>query len=78
MISGNSTVTGDIPRGLGMTLLQSFAKANEGSIRICSGNVLYIYSPKTDEKYYVLDHAFCGTLFEMDIIADDDRIYIIR
>ena len=76
MIPGNSTVLGDVPRGLGLGLLKNFASANEGTIRICSGNVLYIYKD-SKEKYYELDYPFYGTLFEMDIIADNDRRYIL-
>lgn len=76
MVPGNSTVLGDIPRGLGLGLLKSFANANEGTIRICSGNVLYIYK-NSQEFYYELNHTFDGTLFEMDIIADNDRQYIL-
>ena len=76
IVPGNSTVLGDIPRGLGLGLLKSFANANEGTIRICSGNVLYIYK-NSQEFYYELNHTFDGTLFEMDIIADNDRQYIL-
>lgn len=76
MVPGNSTVLGDIPRGLGMGLLKSFANANDGTIRICSGNVLYIYK-NSEEAYYELNHTFDGTLFEMDIIADNNRKYIL-
>lgn len=76
MVPGNSTVLGDIPRGLGLGLLKNFANANEGTIRICSGNVLYIYK-NSQEFYYELNHTFDGTLFEMDIIADNDKQYIL-
>ena len=76
MIPGNSTASGNIPRGLGLGLLKNFANANEGTIRICSGNVLYIYK-NSQERYYELNHTFDGTLFEMDIIADNDRRYIL-
>ena len=76
MIPGNSTASGNIPRGLGLGLLKNFANANEGTIRICSGNVLYIYK-NSQEDYYELNHTFDGTLFEMDIIADNNRRYIL-
>ena len=77
MIDGNSTVNDGIPRGLGLGLLKSFVRANEGSIRISSGNVLYTYKKNDTEKYYALKNRFHGTLFEMDIIADNDRKYIL-
>jgi hypothetical protein len=76
MVPGNSTASGNIPRGLGLGLLKNFANANDGTIRICSGNVLYIYK-NSREDYYELNHTFDGTLFEMDIIADNDRRYIL-
>lgn len=78
MKDGNSTAFGGVPRGLGLGLLKNFAKANAGTIRICSGNVLYIYNQNQIEKYQRLKYAFQGTLFEMDIIADNDHEYIIR
>jgi hypothetical protein len=70
-----------IPRGLGMELLKSFAEKNEGTIKICSGNVLYAYSKKKSEqyreRYHLLKNKFFGTLFEMDIVKDDKHQYII-
>lgn len=78
MIDGNSTANDGIPRGLGLGLLKSFVKANEGVIRIISGNVLYTYTKENDERYYQLDNNFNGTLFEMDIIADNNRKYILK
>lgn len=82
MRRGNSTankgVGAFIPRGLGLDLLQGFAKANEGTIRICSNKVLYTYNQKNKSQYYELDHKFQGTLFEMDIIADNQHIYVLK
>ncbi len=78
MVDGNSTAGHVMPRGLGMGLLKSFVFANEGAIRICSGDVLYTYSRKKGESYHRLPYGFYGTLFEMDIIADNERAYILR
>lgn len=78
MTDGNSTASTVIPRGLGLGLLKAFARANEGVIRISSGNVLYIYKRNDIEQYYFLKEKFIGTLFEMDIIADNNRRYIIK
>lgn len=75
MKRGNSTVIG-IPRGLGLDLLNSFVKANDGRIRICSGKVLYIFNSK-GVHIEELNNVFRGTLFEMDIIADNDHKYIL-
>lgn len=80
MKRGNTTANRDslIPRGLGLGLLHSFAKANDGTIRICSGKALYVYNKSKGERYYPLEYNFEGTLFEMDIIADNDHRYIIE
>lgn len=78
MISGNSTAAvKSSPRGLGISLLKSFAKANDGGIRICCGKVLYTYDNKNGEVYHRLNNKFHGTLFEMDIIADANRKYVL-
>lgn len=77
MKRGNSTVLSGIPRGLGLDLLNGFAQANEGRIRICSGKVLYLYSNKDGVKITELNNEFKGTLFEMDIVADNSHRYIL-
>jgi hypothetical protein len=70
--SWNSTATDKSkPRGQGMTLLREFAKLNKGTIRICTGKLLYEYAgEKNSEKYASLRDPFIGTLFEMDFNAD--------
>lgn len=78
MINGHSTVKSDIPRGLGLGLLQDFAQANDGTIRICSDNILYTYNSTNGETYHILNNKFYGTLFEMDIIADNNKNYILK
>ncbi|MDR1700471.1 MAG: ATP-binding protein [Lachnoclostridium sp.] len=79
---GNSTANQamalPIPRGLGLDLLHSFAKANKGTIRICSGNIFYLYNTKNGSRIVELKHSFPGTLYEMDIITDNERKYIIK
>ena len=79
---GNSTANQStgmfVPRGLGLDMLRGFAKANDGTIRICSGKTLYIYNNKKGEQYFELNNSFAGTLFEMDIIADNQHIYVLK
>lgn len=70
----NTTVEDpSVPRGQGFSLLQQFTSANKGVIRICTGRVLYTYDCRDDVKegYISLQHNFEGTLFEMDINADE-------
>jgi hypothetical protein len=77
LMPGNSTALDKEtkPRGQGLGLLKSFVKENHGTIRICTGNILYTYSAPLgkdiQEKYECLTNTFLGTLFEMDIYADD-------
>lgn len=79
MKNGNTTKMLDsgIPRGLGLTTLLNFAKANDGAVRICSGHALYIFNT-SGEHYYTLENNFIGTLFEMDIIADNSHKYVLQ
>ena len=76
MTDGNSTIAG-VPRGLGLGLLKSFVQANDGRIRVCSGNILYEYSRKKGKNIIELNNQFYGTLFEMDIISDNDYEYVL-
>ena len=79
---GNSTANCSsgifVPRGLGLDMLRSFAKANDGSIRVCSGKTMYMYNNKKGEQYFELNTSFVGTLFEMDIIADNHHVYVLK
>lgn len=74
---GNSTTREyGIPRGVGFYTLQSFAAANEGVIRICSGKAFYEFR-KGRGRIFELKDSFVGTLFEMDIFQDDKHKYIL-
>lgn len=77
MKPGNSTVNSGVPRGLGLGLLKNFAKANNGVIRMCSNDVYYEF--KNGQDYIKqIDNTLSGTLFEMDIIADNEHKYILK
>lgn len=68
---GHSTSeNNEIPRGVGLDLLRSFAKSNKAAIRLCSGKVLYSLTSSGKEGYSLLEHSFDGTLFEMDLFSD--------
>lgn len=79
---GNSTASRStgviVPRGLGLDMLRSFAKANDGTIKVCSGKTMYVYNNKKGEQYFELNTSFVGTLFEMDIIADNQHVYVLK
>jgi hypothetical protein len=77
LAKGNSTSENDkIPRGLGLDLLLSFAKANDGVVRICTSRILF-EQKNGNKKFSRLKNSFKGTLFEMDIIADNNYTYIL-
>lgn len=78
LMKGNSTsARGELPKGLGLPLLLSFAKANNGTVRICTGQALF-EQKKGNQTFSKLKNSFQGTLFEMDIIADQDSTYVLR
>lgn len=63
-------------RGLGLSDLKSFVELNSGKMKLCSGNGCYILDGD-DERFYSLNTSICGTLFTMNIVADNDHIYIV-
>ncbi len=78
MAEGHSTAPADeIPRGAGFQTLHNFARANKGKIRICSGNIHYVFQNGVP-MYQKLDSSFVGTMFEMEIIADNKHKYILQ
>lgn len=64
-------------RGLGLDILNRFAKLNGGIIRICSGHT-YCRWKDGQMSNFLLTEKFHGTLFEMEIIADNNHKYIIQ
>lgn len=74
---GNSTVLNE-PRGLGLDLLRDFANQNEGTLRIFSNSMIYIYDHRKGERCVSTKFSFQGTLCEMDIKADKNRKYALN
>lgn len=77
MKSGNSTKRVDYPRGAGFTLLESFIKVNNGTMILCSDDIICKVTKK-GKFYYKMKNKILGTLFIMNIRADRDSIYSIR
>lgn len=78
---GNSSVAQEnasIPRGLGLGLLHEFTRANNGAIRIATGKIYYEYTSNKKVGFHELSHDFIGTLYEIDIVAEDNHKYIIK
>lgn len=76
---GNSTLNGivDYPRGAGLNLLESFVKANKGKIYLTSQGG-YCTIDEKERNFYNLSEPIMGTLFSMNIKADNEHIYCIK
>jgi hypothetical protein len=72
----HSTLNGivDYPRGAGLNLLESFARLNHGRIDVVS-NDAYCKIGENIRKFYKLKNPIVGTIFSMNIHADNSHIY---
>lgn len=77
LMEGNSTLVSDYPRGAGFTLLERFAKLNNGEIWICSDDVICCMK-MGKRNYYHLKYRIEGTLFIMNIQTDNEYTYIMK
>ena len=73
---GNSTKGG--PRGLGMSMLLDFAKVNHGLVTICDQNILFQQIETGKRSYHIMPEPFRGCFFEIEIVDDPDRRYMLR
>ena len=73
----STEISEGVPRGAGFQTLHNFASANGGKIRICSGDVLYSFY-NNRPHYQKLNIPFVGTMFEMEIFADNNHKYVLR
>ena len=64
------------PQGLGFFMLQSFIKANSGSLEIYSGQG-YLKYDKFSQSYDLLDFKIAGTIINITINCDDN-FYFLR
>jgi hypothetical protein len=67
---GNSTNTGEVPRGLGLDLLKEFIRVNEGKLEVYS-NKGYAIINKNGESYKDRDVAFGGTMIHITLRCDE-------
>jgi hypothetical protein len=71
---GNTTKQGKIPGGLGLSLIRSFLKLNEGSIQIISSNGFW------EEKKGIIfantfKYRFLGTIVSFEFNLNDKKTY---
>ena len=78
LASGNTTRKGDIPGGLGMSLLREFLaeKNNNGKLQIASADGYYAESEgKIDTKTF--SSQFDGTIVNIEFNMSDNKNYIL-
>lgn len=73
---GNTTKTGTIPGGLGLSLIRDFLKLNNGRIQIVSSNGYW------EERKGVIfatefDNTLIGTIVNLDININDHSSYVL-
>jgi hypothetical protein len=73
---GNTTKKGNIPGGLGLSLIRSFLIPNEGSIQIISSNGYW------EEKNGIIfvnafKNRFLGTIVNFDFNLNDKKSYVL-
>ncbi|MCG6186561.1 hypothetical protein [Maribellus maritimus] len=73
---GNTTRTGTIPGGLGLSLIRDFLKLNKGYIQIVSSNGYW------EERKGVIfatefDNTLLGTIVNLDININDHSSYVL-
>lgn len=73
---GNTTRTGDVPGGLGLKLLREFVALNGGRIQIVSDRGYWEFA-KGVEALRRFDHAFPGTVVNLEINTGDNRAYCL-
>ncbi len=74
---GNTTKSGDIPGGLGLSLIRAFIKLNEGAIQIISSNGLW-EEKKGLTSSTNLKSRFLGTIITMEFNLSDTKLYILN
>jgi hypothetical protein len=74
---GNTTRKGNVPGGLGLKLICEFITMNHGRIQIVSDRGYWEFSP-AGETLTRIDHAFPGTVINIEINTADTSSYLLR
>ena len=75
--AGNTTIDVGSPRGLGLSLIQSFVKLNNGQFFIISENETYEITQR-GERYYKGTYSFPGTIVTLAFNLNDDAMYLMN
>lgn len=67
-----------VNRGLGLTRLKSFINLNNGSMSMYTDDLCYCIDERHRETYKKLRTPIIGTLIIINIVADENNIYIVE
>jgi len=71
---GNTTKTGNVSGGLGLDIVKSFIKLNQGKIQIVSADGFFEYANNTISKN-TLNNSFAGTIVNIEFNLNDKNTY---
>ncbi len=76
VMEGNTTKVGNIPGGLGLSLIRDFLKLNEGKIQIVSSDG-YWEEIKGKESFSLFKQTFTGTIVNLEFNINDSHSYVL-
>lgn len=69
---------GNLNRGLGLSRLEKFIRLNSGKMFMFTDDICCAISEQEEKKYHMLKKAIKGTLIIINIIADENHIYVVE
>lgn len=76
VVGGNTTMIGNAPGGMGLTILSEFILKNNGTITIISDNEYYEFSAGS-VTYKTIADRFIGTVVTICINLNDRSVYLV-
>lgn len=67
----------DVNRGLGLSSLEKFIRLNNGNMKMFTDDVYCVVNAQDEKEYHVLDKPIKGTLIIINILADENHIYMV-
>ncbi len=67
----------DLNRGLGLSRLEKFIRLNSGKMFMFTDDICCAICEQKEKKYHILKKAIKGTLIIINIIADENHIYVV-
>ncbi len=75
---GNTTKTGDIPGGLGLSLIRDFLVLNKGKIQIVSAMGYWEQNQESIVDLLKINHKFEGTIVNLEFNLNDKNSYLLK